>query len=901
MATPLRIPMPLKGLYEATSYAEQPVGTSPDVLNARGFDPIARRSRLCQRAGQSKFNTHTLSGGNPVRDLAIVTKHDNAVTYTVKSSIANADLRWQAALPSARDGISIAVDRQSNVYVAGATSGGSTGLNFIAKYNSAGTNVWTLPVALEEAGHLIKSIRLDEYGDIYACVGGSGDKGKIFKFRQLPDDNGLAFVWELAAPYTGLWVDMFVKMGILYAIENTADYSYLHRYDGAYSAQPTHIWDGIVARITADSEVAVACCSARDGAALVAVCHTANPPTVNGRTSKYGPMAPTGGPPVTPVWSATGDAHGQAVVADEAGSVWTQGIGTVGSKFYRKLTDNGSTATSVWTVGSAEISGLVANLFKGTTSLAVDAQGVVFGTISKSGSDKVLVRISADGTATGTSWLVDAGVGNVTSLNTELYGVAVDPNQTDNASKTECLYLCGTPLATTNYAVHRLDLVTIATADASPRQLVTLGVCNGDIVKFARGSGAVSVISSGALSTTARWVQSAAAFNRVLYVDGKNYKSYNVLTDTVSTWACTGTGQIPPRARLVCIWNGRAVVAGFENDPQNWAMSEVNNFDGWDFFPPVTSATQAVLGNNANAGQCPDIVTALIPYSDDLMLFGGDHSIWRLTGDPASEGRFDMLTDRTGIVFGKAWCKDENGVVYFYGNQGDVYRIVPGAVVPEVISQGVEKRLKAIDVGATMIRLEWNDQESGFHVFLTPYAGGSTTHYFWRREDGSWWKDQFATGLDPTSAGVCDGDDPSDRALILGGSDGYVRSWSLTTKDDDGTAISGYAVLGPIQGGGGETETTVKNLRAVLSESSDAMDWQTYAGDDPDYANIGSALVLSSTVGQWTAGRNTPVWDPTRGQSIWVKVGRFNTPSSGAWSMETLDMHAEQAGPTRAR
>lgn len=894
---PARLPPPLKGIYEASAYAEQPVGTTPDCQNVRGFDPRARRSRLCQRAALSKFNSHTLSGANAVRDLATVVKHDNSVTYTVKSSLANSDLHWQATLPGRLDGYAVAVDRQSNVYVAAVTAGGSTGINYIAKYNSVGALIWAIPVALAQNTHLLSTIRLDDYGDIYTCVGGGGTLGTIYKFRQLPDDAGLQLVWSVPAPNGGLFVDVVVRDNYAYALENTATYSYLHRLEGVYDAAPSLTWGlgAVVARIAADSEVAICAAIAVDGAALVAVCHTADPPTVNGRTSKYGPMLPTGGPPVTPIWSATGDAHGQAVVADLSGNVWTQGIGTVGSKYYRKLTDNGATASSVWTVGSAEVTGLVASVFKGRTSLAVDAQGVVYGAIGLGGSDKVLVRIKADGS--GADWLADAGT--VTSLAVELYGVVVDPNQTDNATKTECLYLVGTPLASSYYAVHRLDLLTISTADQSPRQLVTLGVCNGDIVKFARGTGAVSVVGSGSLSTTARWVMSASAFNRVLYCDGKVYKSYDAMTDAVTTWASVGTGQIPPRGRLLVVWNGRAVVSGFENDPHNWAMSEVGNFDGWDFFPPVTTPTQAVIGNNSPAGQCPDIITALIPYSDDLLIMGGDHTIYRLTGDPAAGGQLDLLTDRTGIVFGKAWCKDENGVLYFMGNQMDVMTMIPGGGPPTTISHAIEKRLKAIDISATLIRLEWNDQESGVHVILTPYAGGATTHYFWRREDASWWPDVLPNGQNPTSIAVSDGDDPSDRALLFGGSDGYVRSWDLVGTSDDSTAMTSYAVYGPLQFGGGEREAILKNLRVVMSESSGSVDYATYGADDPDYANIGSAV--QSGTAAWSAGRNAPVWSRTRGQSVYLKVGRFVAPTAGVWAIESIDAHIEGAGVARPR
>ncbi len=978
--TPMRLILPRKGLYVRSAAAEQPPETTPSSRNARGMSCRTGRMQPSQRAGQSKFNTNALSGANPVREIVGVMKHDDRVTYTAKTSITNSDgMKWQTALPDNLDGIALVADRQGNTFTCAATSGGATGTSFIAKHNSAGDLVWSHSVPLEQATHFLRSIRLDEYEDVYVCLGGSGTNGKVYKYRQLPQDGGLVLLWTMSAPNGGMFADLTVSRGVLYAIENTGTYSYLHRMDAADSAAPMLTWGtgSIVARISADAEVAVACAITPSGACAVAICDTADPPAKNGFLRKYGPMKPgtisitagnwtnasktltqtgrfagaiigqtislTAGTTVSagtytiatvvsndevtlttdingasgdindssivgtstydnPVWHYNDQGVGQAIVI-KGGFLYSCGYGSGTPKYFTKLTDAGATVSLTADLGTAEAATIVVNKYKGTTSMDVDDAGVVYAAIGNTGSAVVLARIKADFSAA--DWIVDAGT--TTKLASELYGVAVDPNHTDNGTKAQRIFVSGTPVSGfSNSALHGIDLLTITTVDGSPRSQVLLAACNGNIVKFSRGSGASSDPAGGTgvgmLSTSARWVMAAAGFNRVLWTDGKQYRSYNALTDAVSEWVAVGTGAIIPRARLLTIWNGRAWLAGFENEPQNWGMSEAGNFDGWDFFPVETTATQAVYGNSpSGAGLCPDIITALIAYSDDLAIVGCDHTIQRLTGDPAAGGRFDLMTDRTGIAFGRAFCKDEKGVLYFYGSLGGVYAMVPGTQ-PERISRGIDPLLKDIDVGATRIRLEWNDWEEGVHVFLTPYAGGATTHYFWSRERNEWEPDDFPEALDPTAVYVSDGDDADDRVLLLGGADGKVRFWDRSALTDDGTAIESFTFVGPVQAGAGEVETSIKRIRAVLGNDSHPMDFQTYGAPTPNFEDIGGGNV--SGVGTWEAGRNGPVWEATRGQTIWVKVGRFEAATlatAGAWGLESIDAEVTALGPVRVR
>ena len=147
------------------------------------------------------------------------------------------------------------------------------------------------------------------------------------------------------------------------------------------------------------------------------------------------------------------------------------------------------------------------------------------------------------------------------------------------------------------------------------------------------------------------------------------------VSETIADATVDGTIQYQDQAcKINCLYRGRLVMAGLKTDPQNWFMSAVNEPLDWDYGATPISATMAVAGNQTNAGKCPDIITCLAPYSDDLMFIGGDHTLWRMTGDPADRGRIDNISYKTGISGPDAYAFDPNGTFYFYGT-GTIWRM----------------------------------------------------------------------------------------------------------------------------------------------------------------------------------------------------------------------------------
>ncbi len=429
-------------------------------------------------------------------------------------------------------------------------------------------------------------------------------------------------------------------------------------------------------------------------------------------------------------------------------------------------------------------------------------------------------------------------------------------------------------------------------------RVVTLVAVSGGTVKVAdAGAAAYTAVTNGTGALNATGViMSAANGQKLWFADGTNYKVYDPETNSVSAWTATA-GTLPVdsagnKPRLICTWRGRTVVSGLVKDPQNIFFSAVSDPTDFDYSPASVTPTQAVAANLSNLGLVGDVVTALIPYSDDVLLIGCDHHFYRLTGDPMLGGQIDLVSDAIGCAWGEAWCKDSSGNVFFMSNRMSVYRLSPGSP-PVRISQAIEPLLSAVNTGTKTIRLIWSDRDQGLHVFIsTTAAAGSNTHYFFEARSGSWWQDGFANnGHSPLVACTFDGNTATDRVVLIGSWDGYVRYFDQDADDDDGTSIFSSVTLGPILTKDLD-DVMFKEAQAVLGTASGDVTFNVHVGATAEAA-LASTSVLTGT---WAGGRNLSTLIRRAGHACYIKLN-----ASTPWAMEVIRCLIGTAGKVRRR
>lgn len=391
-------------------------------------------------------------------------------------------------------------------------------------------------------------------------------------------------------------------------------------------------------------------------------------------------------------------------------------------------------------------------------------------------------------------------------------------------------------------------------------------------------------------------VRSTQHSQKLWFVDGVNYAYYDPFLNTLYPWVASA-GELPyddedNAARLVCTWRGRVVLSGLLLDPQNWFMTRIGDPTDLDYEPAEVSADMPIAGNNAPQGLIGDVITSLCPYSDDVLIFFGDHSIYLMRGDPLAGGQLDLVTDVIGGVFGVCWCRDPFGAVYFLSNRLGVYSMIPGQA-PVRISKAIEKELEAINTGTHGCRLLWDDRLQGFHLFVTKLAEAApATHWFYEARTGGWFPDVFGDDdFNPLACCTFDGNEPGDRVALIGSWDGYVRALSPDAEDDDGEPIESSVTIGPFTTPTLD-EITLHSLQAVLGEASGEVTWEVFVGATAEAA-LASEAVRSGT---WEGGRNLTSAVAKSGHAVYVRLS-----STNRWALEQIRAVTSVRGLRRQR
>lgn len=484
----------------------------------------------------------------------------------------------------------------------------------------------------------------------------------------------------------------------------------------------------------------------------------------------------------------------------------------------------------------------------------------------------------------------------------QAHAVALDPNVPDygddNVDRAEFVFVAsanGGDATTTT--LHRVKLVDSVLGTGSPRTTKDLAISRGGLIRTFTTAGYATPSGSPTTTSGAQYVTCVPFREKIYIADGTLYRIYDPRTDSVSSWVASGAGEIPRRQKLLTTWQNRAVLARGADSPQNWHMSAIDDPLDWDQFPAVPNSSQAISGNNAEAGEVPDIINSMVPFNDDMLGFGGDHTLWLLTGNPNAGGSIDKVSNITGMAFGRPWCEDPLGRIYFMGSRGGLFRWTPPNHVERLTEHSIERRLQDIDFENYFIRMAWDYRQEGLVIAQCPFtsAGTLVKGWFWDTKHMAPLEDSYAiTLVQPTSLFVRDSDDVDDRRLIFGCADGYIRVVDETASDDDGYRIDSYVTYGPFFGSAEMHEQAYSNLVAVLADDQDGAHFEMHATDTPD-DTLGPDTLFA--YGDLNGGRNPTKFERATGAFFWLRIR--NAALGQRFSIESLSLEVERAGMKR--
>ena len=172
-----------------------------------------------------------------------------------------------------------------------------------------------------------------------------------------------------------------------------------------------------------------------------------------------------------------------------------------------------------------------------------------------------------------------------------------------------------------------------------------LAVFGGKVYRMKPSDGSLQRIdgAGGATFSAGRRVECATLYGITYFTDGLTLKKYDHAGASFTNFtASAGTmpqSATPRYCRLFCAWRGRLVQALLDDaSPELWFMSKQQDPTNYDYGATPTADMAVAANNNYRAGQIGQPITALVPMSEDLLLFGLDHGIYQMRGDPADGG-----------------------------------------------------------------------------------------------------------------------------------------------------------------------------------------------------------------------------------------------------------------------
>ena len=369
-------------------------------------------------------------------------------------------------------------------------------------------------------------------------------------------------------------------------------------------------------------------------------------------------------------------------------------------------------------------------------------------------------------------------------------------------------------------------------------------------------------------------------------------------------------GAMPTQATIGCNWRGRNVLSGDKDHPFQWYMTRQRN--PWDRNYISNDAGAPIEGGNAEAGECGDIIVALISYSRDYLVFGCANSLWVAAGDPAENGALYEFYSTGGILSSTAWCRDKGQNLYLLTTAG-LLRIAPGfGTVENLMEESWPDFVKDLAYDSTLHKLVmgYDRQRHGIKIARTTLASGDSACFWYDLRTGAMFPDTYANAGGIFSMFYYEADDPDYRKLLFGCNDGYIRFADDSAKDDDigdtDQAIDSYVTLGPLALNTVDKEGSLNSMNIITvggltggSESdSNDVDFKVWTGLSADEVTekliTNAAPQIGGTVAAPGRRRGSTIRRKVRGQFLGLRIG--NDTAAQTWGLEKVVLNTKKGG-----
>ena len=375
---------------------------------------------------------------------------------------------------------------------------------------------------------------------------------------------------------------------------------------------------------------------------------------------------------------------------------------------------------------------------------------------------------------------------------------------------------------------------------------------------------------------------------------------------TVYSADVTTYGIMPTSSSLIALYRGR-LVFNDDNRPHAWYMTKVGS--PWKILYDYTNDgdLSAVTHTNTRVGEIGDIITAIIVYKDDFIIFGCVDSVWILIGDPLGSGQLARVTNATGVWGAKSWCIDDKSNLYFLGNDG-IYRmpISESYSTPDNISKMPLPNLIAtldLDKSLHRITLGFDPIKNGILISKTLLSDGTNTSYWFDLTTQGFYPESYPASCGIFSIYYYPATDDTYKKFLVGCTDGYIREFDNSTKNDTTTAstsvIDSYFTVIQRLGTDQNTEGKMIWINGVTAGGTaggtfgdtDSVGYALYTGKDAELVlediKDDTTYVNAMSTGTWS-GTGKQTKDRSRIKGCWFGLLIRNSTASETYGINDI-------------
>ncbi len=365
------------------------------------------------------------------------------------------------------------------------------------------------------------------------------------------------------------------------------------------------------------------------------------------------------------------------------------------------------------------------------------------------------------------------------------------------------------------------------------------------------------------------------------------------------------TGTFPDGgSNIMALCWGRVFMNSIQN-PHQWFATRIN--DPLDLLLVVDDVASAQNSQaTKKAGLVGDQLIAMIPYKGNTMVFGCLNNMFVMRADPAKGGFFTTLSDTTGIFSDESYCWDGKNNLYFMGSDG-IYGLTAAAIIegqpptnltkehlPKLISNlGLNRR-------TDRVTMEYDKDRYGIEISVSQYDGVWSAIFWLDLRTGGVFPEEYQEAHTPTILAYFDSRVKSQRTLLAGCNDGYIRKWDETEKSDDGAAaIKSEVLLGPIVGQNIRAKVSLDELSIRTGIDTDSITASVYSGLTAQHLIKNVIDDESPKVSKTFAVDKLLPSIRQHVEAVAVGIKLSNDSVASSWSMEKIDTDIQESGRSK--